>query len=329
MPAMFDMPMERLLDYQGSNPRPADFAEFWAAGLAELDALDPTVDRKPATFRVPFASCEDLYFTGVGGARVHAKLLRPTAQRRPGPAVLMFHAYAQSAGDWTEKLAYASMGFTVAALDCRGQGGTSQDVGGVAGNTLRGHIVRGLGGDPRRLLYRQIYLDTALLARIVMQLDSVDDRRVATLGRSQGGALALACAALEPRVARIASIMPFLSDYRRVWDIDLARDGYAQLHEYFRLYDPLHEREEELFTQLGYIDVQHLCSRIRGRVQMTIGLMDTICPPSTQFAAYNKITAEKALLLYPDFAHETPPGHSDRVFQFLAELSRPGEWTAD
>ena len=41
---------------------------------------------------------------------------------------------------------------------------------------------------------------------------------------------------------------------------------------------------------------------------MGVGLMDTICPPSTQFAAYNKITAKKSLVIYPDFGHEGLPG---------------------
>ena len=31
----------------------------------------------------------------------------------------------------------------VAAMDCRGQGGLSEDVGGVKGTTVNGHIIRG------------------------------------------------------------------------------------------------------------------------------------------------------------------------------------------
>jgi len=33
-----------------------------------------------------------------------------------------------------------------------------------------------------------------------------------------------------------------------------------------------------------------------------VGLMDTVCPPSTQFAAYNKITSKKTLSIFPDSA---------------------------
>ena len=320
MPATFDLPLAKLDTYTGTNPRPADFEAYWERGLSEMRAMDARVTLEPATFEVPYARCHDLTFTGVGGARVHAKLLRPVQPAGPGPGLLQFHPYAQGSGDWSTKLQYVALGFTVAALDCRGQGGSSEDITPVRGNTLRGHIVRGLSDHPDRLLYRQVFLDTAQLAGIVMDLDEVDATRVGVTGMSQGGGLALACAALEPRVRLAAPIAPFLSDYQRVWEIDLTHNGYAQLQEYFRRFDPLHEREAETFTKLGYIDVQHLCDRIRAEVLLSVGLMDTVCPPSTQFAAYNKIRAPKSTLIYPDFAHEVPLGNSDRVLTFLRKL---------
>jgi cephalosporin-C deacetylase len=53
---------------------------------------------------------------------------------------------------------------------------------------------------------------------------------------------------------------------------------------------------------------------------MAVGLMDTICPPSTQFAAYNKIKSKKEMIIYPDFGHEGLPGVNDHVFQFMMGL---------
>ena len=320
MPLTFDMPLDRLETYRGVNPRPDDFDAFWDARLGEMHAIDPRVECTPADFQAPFARCSDLYFTGAGGARIHAKLLQPVDQAAPGPAVVMFHGYSGSAGDWTDKLPYVAAGFTVAALDCRGQGGLSQDLGGVAGNTLAGHIIRGLDDAPANMLFVRIFLDTAQLARIVMGLPTVDPARVAAAGSSQGGGLTLACAALEPGVKLAAPTFPFLCDYRRVWEMDLAANAYAELRDYFRRFDPRHQRENEVFMQLGYIDVQHLAPRIGAEVLMAVGLMDQICPPSTQFAAYNKITAPKSMALYPDFAHETLPGHADTVFTFMAKL---------
>ncbi|MCK4899016.1 MAG: acetylxylan esterase [Anaerolineales bacterium] len=37
-----------------------------------------------------------MYFTGVGGARIHAKLLRPRNISQPCPDLLMFHGYSGS-----------------------------------------------------------------------------------------------------------------------------------------------------------------------------------------------------------------------------------------
>jgi cephalosporin-C deacetylase len=320
MPLMFDMPFEDLLIYEGINPRPHDFDRFWDLNLTKMHAIDPKIELLPAEFQAGFADCYHLYFTGVEGARIYAKFLRPKNLSEPGPAILMFHGYSMNSGDWYDKLGYVAQGYTVAAMDCRGQGGRSEDTGNVKGWTLNGHIVRGLENEPDKLLYRSIYLDTAQLANIVMEMPEVDAGRVGVTGGSQGGGLTLACAALEPRIKRAAPIFPFLADYQRVWEIDQDVDAYQELRDWFRRFDPRHEREQDIFTNLGYIDVQHLAPRIRGEVLMAVGLMDTVCPPSTQFAAYNKITAPKSLAVYPDYGHEDLPDIKDKIFQFMTAL---------
>jgi cephalosporin-C deacetylase len=320
MPLQFDMPYEDLLTYEGTNPRPVDFDLYWDVALDEMNAINPQVELIPANFQTPFAECFHLYFNGVGGARIHTKLLKPRGVSNPGPAVLLFHGYYGNSGDWVDKLPYVAADFTVAALDCRGQGGLSEDPGGVKGWTLFGHIIRGLDDDPKKFLYRAIFLDTAQLAKIVMEMPTVDETRVGVTGGSQGGGLTVACAALEPRIKKAAPVYPFLSDYQRVWEIDQDVDAYEELRTWFRRFDPRHERAEEIFTQLGYIDVQHLAPRIRCEVLMGTGLMDTICPPSTQFAVYNKITAPKSLAVYPDYGHENLPDLNDKIYQLMSAL---------
>jgi cephalosporin-C deacetylase len=324
---LIDLPLAQLLTYPGRNPRPADFDAYWTDALRELDATDPQPELRPATAIAPHhTEAFDLWFTGVGGARIYAKYLRPksTASSSPPhkhPAVLQFHGYSGHSGEWLDKFGWPAEGFCYAAMDCRGQGGRSEDSGRVKGTTLRGHIVRGLDDpDPRQLAFRQIFLDTAQLARVVMGFAEVDADRVGCFGISQGGALSLACAALEPRIRRTAPVYPFLCDYQRVWEMDLTKDAYEELRYFFRSFDPRHERAAEIFTKLGYIDCQHLAPRIRAEVLMFTSLMDTICPPSSQFAAYNKITAPKNHVLYPDFAHEPLPGQLDRTFAFMRGL---------
>lgn len=318
---ILDMPLSQLRTFTGRNECPADIDAFWDKGIAEMEALGTDCELIPWSIQVPGAECFDLWYTGVGGARIHGHYLRPRNIQGKVPAVCLFHGYTGSIGDMFGKLAWVAAGFAVAAMDCRGQGNPSEDKGGVKGNTMHGQIIRGLfEEDPEKLLFRSIFLDAAQLARIVMAMPEVDETRVGATGGSQGGGLTLACAALTPQLNSAAPCIPFLCDYRRVWEMDLDLDAYAELRNYFRYYDPLHEHETEIFTRLGYIDNQHIAHRTKAKVMMFTGLLDNICPPSTQFAAFNKLTSPKEVKIYPDFKHEGLPGSADMILKFMLDM---------
>lgn len=319
---LFDMPREQLFTYAGRNECPADIDAYWDCAIAEMEALGTECELIPAKFHFPNVECYELWYTGVGGARIHGRLARPAKREGKLSAVACFHGYSGNCGSFADILPYVAAGCIAAGMDCRGQGGFSEDSTPVKGNTLHGHIIRGLDDpDPDKLYYRSVFLDAAQLAHILMAMNDVDENKVGATGGSQGGGLTLACAALTPTLNRAAPWIPFLCDYRRVWEIEMDRDAYSELREYFRSFDPRHEREEEIFTRLGYIDNQNIAHRIRAEVKMFTGLSDTICPPSTQFAAYNKITSKKSVVLYPDYGHEEMPDMKDLVVQFMGEMN--------
>ena len=311
---MTDMPLDELKCYKGSSPKPNDFDAFWSRALDEVKTTRPNIELRPASFQLRGFECSDLFFSSVRNGRIHAKLIKP-AGRKNLPIALHFHGYTGRASDWIDYVSFAAIGFCVLAMDCRGQGGLSTDGGGTSGNTLRGHIIRGLDDGADNLLFRHIFLDTVQLTTVAMGLDYTDETKICAYGASQGGALTLACAALSPQVSLLASVYPFLCDYRRVWELNLQSEAYKELKDYFRMFDPLHERESEIFNTLGYIDVVNLASRIKGETMFAISLDDDVCPPSTSFAAYNHITAKKELYIYPDYAHEVLPGFYDEVLR--------------
>lgn len=70
------MPLSELKKYMGTNPKPKDFNEYWDRAIKELDGTEPNPELIPSDFKTPFAECYDLYFTGVKGARIHAKFLQ-------------------------------------------------------------------------------------------------------------------------------------------------------------------------------------------------------------------------------------------------------------
>lgn len=337
--SQIDMPREQLNEYLGSSPRPDDFDAYWQRALDDLDRHERnvgySVHRSPA--QTPFASaeCYDLFFTSVGYARIHARLAIPRSRSDRVPALLKFHGYTMNAGSWSRLLPYVAEGFAVAAMDVRGQGGESSDPGipptgrpsedhrhGTAGPTVRGHILRGAENSPDSLFYRAVYLDTVALARVVSSLDEIQDGNLATFGASQGGALALACAALEPRIAHTVSIYPFLSDFKRSLEMENGGSAYEEIRHYFKRRDPRHESADSLFHTLGYIDIQYLAERIGGTVRMMTGLQDEACLPSTQFAAYNRLRCSKDIIVYPDFGHEDLPDADDLTLAYFHDRFR-------
>jgi len=174
-----------------------------------MHAIDAKPEWVDASFQAPGLQCQHLYFTGMGGARLHAHFVKPLHHSGRCPGLLCFHAYMTAAYGFMMMLPYAYAGFCVASLDVRGQGGHSQDTSSPHGPTVFGHLVNGLHDpDPRGLFFRNVFLDTAQLARLLMQREDVDENRVGAMGSSQGGGLTLACAALELRLACAAPQFP-------------------------------------------------------------------------------------------------------------------------
>ena len=64
--------------YRGTTPRPADFDAFWDARMSEADAVPLCYAVEPSEIPA-YPTCEylNLWFTGMGGARIYAKYLRP------------------------------------------------------------------------------------------------------------------------------------------------------------------------------------------------------------------------------------------------------------
>ena len=174
--------IEALGGYYGATPKPADFEAFWQARMAEADAvpLDYTVTQAK---EVPsWDGCDflDLWFTGMAGARIYAKYLRPHSDK-PVPLVLQFHGYPGASRSFAEQASFAGMGMALIAMDCPGQAGYSVDAGGFVGTTVSGHIVAGLDGPAEGMYYVRLHQNIRILCRIVRQLQEIDSKNFATL----------------------------------------------------------------------------------------------------------------------------------------------------
>ncbi|MBP7818378.1 MAG: acetylxylan esterase, partial [Phenylobacterium sp.] len=55
---------------------------------------------------------------------------------------------------------------------------------------------------------------------------------------------------------------------------------------------------------LSYFDGVNFAARARARALFSVGLMDTICPPSTVYAAYNHWAGDKDIRVWRFNNHE-------------------------
>jgi cephalosporin-C deacetylase len=168
---------------------------------------------------------------------------------------------------------------------------------------------------PEDYYYTRLFTDAAMAAETASKLADVP--RVAVSGGSQGGGLALAAAALVPQVVAVCHAdIPFLCDIQR--GITLAPAApYTEVPEFLA-----HNVDliPAALDTLRYVDCALLARRITARCLLSVGLMDTICPPSTVFAAYNEITAGKEIAVYPFTGHAVPAVHVERQLRHFRDF---------
>lgn len=146
-------------------------------------------------------------------------------------------------------------------------------------------------------------------------LDNVDAGRIGVTGVSQGGGLTLAAAALAPQRVRLAApCVPYLCHYERA--VEMAEGPYREIGDYVRAWP---ERADRVFETLSYFDNLNLADRIRGKVLISLGLWDVICPPSTIYAVINRMRCPKEVNVHPCTGHEETDDWRERSFAFLVQ----------
>ncbi len=165
--------------------------------------------------------------------------------------------------------------------------------------------------DKDKFYYKRVFLGCVRANDFIFSLAQFDGRNLAVTGGSQGGALAIVTAGLDPRVRYLGAFYPAMSDMA----------GYTQNRaggwpHIFDKNNPGNLMESKIKTA-SYYDVVNFARQIKVPGVYSWGYNDETCPPTSMHPAYNVISAQKELWLYQETGHWTYPEQTERVSNWL------------
>ena len=264
-----------------------DFDAFWESTLSALreipmDAELTIVPEYSNNVRTTY----NVTYTSLDGAVAGGILCVPNAEGKY-PVVVNYMGYGAPVFYFDPSSAPGQIDYLVSV---RGQG--------IFREEEARWIDRGLSSR-ETFYYRGAFADAVRAVDFVAGLDKADPDRIVAWGESQGGALTVAAAALDPRIKAIAPAVPFLGDYRDYYKI-----VWWPVHEVTDTADAEGLDRQELFDMLAYFDIKNLAPRVKCPAYMAFGLQDPTCPPHTNFAIYNNLgSSEKHYLCVPTCGH--------------------------
>ena len=294
---------------------PEDFDAFWTKVLADNDKLEmlPQLELVPEKCTPKVNVYSASFQNHRKGCRMYGTMCVP-ADLKPGdklPAILIVPGAGCRAR--TGFYAEAEKGFVTLEVGIH-------HIPTVMDDEIYAQLKAGMMAeyqfynmdDKDKYVYKSIYAGCARAVDFLAGLDFVDPDRIGVTGGSQGGALSITTAALNPKVKCLAAFYPALADLTGY----LYGRGGGWPHAFRNGYMATKERIETS----RYYDVANFARKITVPVFYSYGFNDMICCPTSTTAAYNVIpSSEKTLWIVPEIEHWTYPEQNIARSQWLMD----------
>ncbi len=299
-----------------------DFKEFWDKTLAELRAapLAPETTRVAEFANHPKFEIYDVTFNSLGGQRLHAMMFVPKAGARPLPVIISAHP--------------GTTGF-----------GVNKRADGTFGSELRQDprfvtivpLIRGHAPDAKDIPFNQPWWGplesrdayaarswycamTRTIDYLATRPELVDMKRIIASGGSQGGALALLTAALDPRVAVCLADCPACCQPQEIME------NYGSFGP-TKGQVPPGQTLAQLETMLSYYNPVNFCPWIKCPTYVGSNIGDLTVHSMGPLAAYQNLTGLKPeqKAFYPGYTtmHGSGPGLGAKGNELKDKLGGP------
>lgn len=261
---------------------PEEVAAFWRDTLARLERIPVATRIEPVKEALPYRKFR-VSFTSLGGVRINALLALPITGEAPARRL---PALVTAPG-------YGGLQQGVMLSDCQ-RGYAVLQVFPRVPEPPAEKLTLGIQ-QPEGYYYQGAYADMVRAVDVLSRHDAVDPQRIAAAGTSQGGGLVLAAAALHPRIRVVAAHLPFLTDMQRAATIP-----GSLVHQLLLKHNA---HSPAALRTLTFFDPLTLAPNLAVPVLLSSGGKDTVCPPETIRALFDRLPGIKSLVHYPDLPH--------------------------
>jgi cephalosporin-C deacetylase len=282
---------------------PRDFDDFWAAGLKELAAvpINAKLTRSEEHTKKGKGkyTCYKITLDNVEKKKVHGWITVP-AGKGPFPAILT----VPGAGvvPIPPDVKHAEMGalsMNIIIHDLPVD--ESKDFfKKQADGPLKDY--RDIGAtDKNKSYYRAVILGCVRCLDYLTSRPDYNGKDLGVTGGSQGGALTLITSGLDPRVTLAAPNVAAMCDHSGYANKRVG--GWPHWLNRFKEKDQL----DKALEASAYYDAVNFARKFKGKSLHGVGFVDTVCAPTTVYAAYNVHPEPKTMINSPAMGHGTDP----------------------
>jgi cephalosporin-C deacetylase len=277
---------------------PQDFDAFWAEQKRRLAAVPLHPQLTTVKSGVAGVEAADVQLDCVG-APVSGYFAQPAGARvRSLPAILTVHGAGVNSASLATAAGWAREGALAFDINAHGlpNGRGKAFYEQLAAGELKDYRLRGRNSR-EEMYFLGMFLRVLRALDFLTMQDEWDRRTLVVFGSSQGGAQALAAAGLDPRVSFFVAGVPAMCDHT---------GGEVQRIAGWPKFIPTGQvAEPPVREAVRYFDGVNFAARARARGFFTVGFIDSTCPPTTVYAAYNALTEPKRIF------DDIPTGHAN------------------
>ena len=296
-------------EIEPSLPVPDDFDAYWSDQKEQLARVPMKADLTPVESPGGEIECFDVEIECLGGAPVSGYFGRPKgAEPKSLPAILWVHGAGVRSSSLGNAITGANLGML--SMDINAHGIPNGKPGQYYSDLARGELANypHRGRESRDTCYfRGMYLRLARAIDFLASQPEWDGEVLAVVGHSQGGGQALVAGGLDDRVSFVATGVPAICDHT---GMAIGRiNGWPKLVPN----GPDGKPDPGILEASRYVDAVNFASRSKADAIMSVGFIDSVCPPTTCYAAYNRLQGKKQILHEPFMGHAAP-GHIQEAF---------------